>query len=191
MKKDLRIIKTEESLRKALLILLKTKSLETITISELCRVAQINRGTFYLHYRDVHGVFRHYFKEIVVDLQKAYEEPYIKTNFKINEMVPDMIQIFSHVKKYQAFYQIVFDEKIPMTYYYLVLDTIRKFMGESFSRNKAAWQKEENLNYIISYYANAILGMIIEWHKQNYTTPAKVLNQQLVQLISWDKLDKD
>lgn len=190
LKKDLRIIKTEDSLRKALLALLKTKPLETITISELCRLAQINRGTFYLHYRDVHGVFRHYFEEIVIDLQKAYEEPYLKTNFKINEMEPDMIQIFSHVKKYQAFYQIVFDEKIPMTYYYLVLDTIRKFMGESLGRERTARQMEVDFNYLISYHANAILGIIIEWHKQNYTTSPTELNQQLVKLLSWDNRDR-
>lgn len=190
MKKDLRIIKTEESLRKALLTLLKTNPLETITISELCRLAQINRGTFYLHYRDVHGVFRHYFKEIVEDLQKAYEEPYLKTNFKINEMKPDMIQIFSHVKKYQAFYQIVFDEKIPMTYYYLVFDTIRKFMGESLGRERNARQMDVDFNYLISYHANAILGVIIEWHKQNYTTSPTELNQQLVKLLSWENKDR-
>lgn len=186
MKKDLRVIKTQESLRRALLTLLKTKPLETITISELCRLAQINRGTFYLHYRDVHGVFRHYFEVIVEDLRKAYEEPYLKTNFKINKMTPDMIQIFSHVKKYQAFYQIVFDEKIPMTYYYLVFDTIRKFMGESLSRDKAARQMEADFNYLISYHANAIIGIIIEWHKQNYATPPEQLNQQLIKLTSWE-----
>ncbi len=184
VKKDLRIIKTEESLRKALLTLLKTKTLETITISELCRLAQINRGTFYLHYRDVHDVFRHYFEVIVEDFRKAYEKPYLNTNFNINNMTPDMIDIFNHVKKYKAFYQIIFDGKSPMTYYYLVFDTIRKFMEESLSIDNNAVYLDVDFDYLISYHANAIIGIIIEWHKQNYTTPIEILNEQLIKLIT-------
>lgn len=181
MKKDLRIIKTEESLRKALLTLLQTKPLETITISELCRLAKINRGTFYLHYKDVHGVFRHYFEVIVKDLRKAYEKPYLKTNFRINNITPDMVEIFAHVKKYQEFYQIVFDEKIPMTYYYLVFDTIRTFMSESLNSNM---ERGEDFDFLISFHANAILGIIIEWHKRDYITPIEEMNERLIKFVS-------
>lgn len=183
LKKDLRIIKTEDSLRKALLKLLKTKTLETITISELCRLAQINRGTFYLHYQDVHGVFRHYFEVIVDDLKEAYEEPYRKTNFNIRTMTSEMIEIFSHVKKYKTFYQIVFDEKIPMTYYYLVFDTIRKIMRESLEKHPLFNQEAEHFNYHISYHTNAIIGILLEWHRQDYIISPEELNQQLIKLL--------
>ncbi|MHA6252406.1 TetR/AcrR family transcriptional regulator [Oceanobacillus sp. CAU 1775] len=184
MKKDLRIIKTEESLRKALLELLKTKTLETISISELCRLAQINRGTFYLHYKDIHGVFRHYFEVIVDDLRKAYEEPYLRTNFQLNRMSPDMIKIFSHVKKYQAFYQIVFEERIPMTYYYLIFDTLRKFMGESLEKNGEIDKNKDELKFHISYHTNAIIGILVEWNRESYQTEIEDLNALLIELVT-------
>ena len=82
MKQDLRVVKTQENLRRALLTLLKSKPLETITVAELCRHANINRGTFYLHYKDVLEVFKKYFEVIVEDFGKAYVAPYYKTNFK-------------------------------------------------------------------------------------------------------------
>ncbi|WP_068672107.1 TetR/AcrR family transcriptional regulator [Oceanobacillus sp. Castelsardo] len=188
MKKDLRIIKTQESLRHALLTLLKSKPLETITIAELCRLANINRGTFYLHYRDVHGVFKHYLEVIIEDFRQSYEEPYYKTNFHIQNIKADMVKIFHHVKKYQDFYQIIFDERIPMTYYYLLFDTIRSFMKENL--DDSPWMGEPNikLEYLLSYQTNAILGILMEWHRQEYKTSIQELNQQLIAILSINNL---
>jgi AcrR family transcriptional regulator len=184
LKKDLRIIKTQESLRHALLTLLKSKPLETITIAELCRLANINRGTFYLHYKNVHGVFKHYLEVIVEDFRRSYEEPYYRTNFQIQNIEADMVKIFHHVKKYQDFYQIIFDERIPMTYYYLLFDTIRSFMKENIE--DSSWKEESDikLDYLLSYQTNAILGILMEWHRQEYKTSIQELNQQLIAILS-------
>ncbi|PAV29634.1 TetR family transcriptional regulator [Virgibacillus profundi] len=184
MKQDLRIIKTQESLRHALLSLLKSKPLESITIAELCRLAKINRGTFYLHYRDVHGVFKHYLEVIVEDLRQSYKEPYYKTNFIIKNIEADMIKIFHHVKKYQDFYKIIFDEKMPITYYYLLFDTVRSFMKETVNKEIQETESDIKIDYLISYQTNAILGILIEWHREGYRTSIDELNQQLIAIIS-------
>ncbi|WP_106498401.1 TetR/AcrR family transcriptional regulator [Lentibacillus sp. Marseille-P4043] len=184
MKKDLRIIKTQESLRHALLTLLKSKPLESITIAELCRMAKINRGTFYLHYKDVHEVLKHYLEVIVEDLRRSYEEPYYKTNFIVQNIEADMIKIFHHVKNYQDFYQIIFDERIPMMYYYLLFDTIRSFMKDSVDEGFLEVERDINLDYLISYQTNAILGILIEWHRQGYETSTQELNHQLIAILS-------
>lgn len=52
MTMDRRVRRTKKRLREALLGLLCTKSVEDITVSELAIKADINRGTFYTHYRD-------------------------------------------------------------------------------------------------------------------------------------------
>lgn len=72
MRTDMRIIKTKEALHNALLELLNEKTLEVISISEICRKAKINRGTFYLHYKQVEDLFEEYFKEITADLTRSY-----------------------------------------------------------------------------------------------------------------------
>ncbi|WP_313804876.1 TetR-like C-terminal domain-containing protein [Cytobacillus sp.] len=183
MKQDLRIIKTKDSLRHALLALLKQKPLETITIAELCRDANINRGTFYLHYKEVHEVFKEYLEVIVEDLKISYEEPYYKTNYHIQHLEADMIKIFHHVKKYKDFYQIIFDERIPMMYYYLLFDTVRSFMKESLGQHFEL-DHGVQLDYLISYQTNAILGMLIEWHRHGYETSIHDLNQHLITILS-------
>ena len=55
-KVDIRVQKTKERLKSALLSLLEEKSIDRITISEICRVSGINRNTFYQHYTDIHDL---------------------------------------------------------------------------------------------------------------------------------------
>ena len=50
MKTDRRVLKTEQALESALLKLMRGKSIDQITTTELCREAGINRNTFYAHY---------------------------------------------------------------------------------------------------------------------------------------------
>lgn len=181
MKADLRVLKTQESLRHALLDLLKEKPLESISVAELCRLAKINRGTFYLHYKDIHGVFESYFDAIVKDLRKSYEEPFFQTNFKIENMKSDMIEIFHHVQKYQRFYEIIFDEVIPLVYYYKLFNTIHMIMKENMK--SLSGENEVHLNYRVSYQTNAIIGLLIEWHREGYRSSPADLNNHLFLII--------
>lgn len=56
MKNDYRIRITKKLIRDSFLMLLKTKSLEKITIKEICCNANINRSTFYTHYTDIYNL---------------------------------------------------------------------------------------------------------------------------------------
>jgi AcrR family transcriptional regulator len=49
---DLRIIRTRESIQKALFELIEEKGFEAITVKDITTRAKINRGTFYAHYQD-------------------------------------------------------------------------------------------------------------------------------------------
>lgn len=50
---DRRVRKTKKLLKDCLTRLLKEKKIQNITVRELTEMADLNRGTFYLHYRDV------------------------------------------------------------------------------------------------------------------------------------------
>jgi len=50
---DRRVRRTKAMLRGALTELLKTKPVNEISVTELTRLADVNRGTFYGHYKDI------------------------------------------------------------------------------------------------------------------------------------------
>src|SRR5574344_572869 len=49
-KTDLRVVKTEKSIRAAFVELIVSKGYKNIKIKDICDKAEINRNTFYLHY---------------------------------------------------------------------------------------------------------------------------------------------
>ena len=51
---DRRVRKTKRQLRLALMKLMADKSIKDISVRELAAIADINRGTFYIHYKDVY-----------------------------------------------------------------------------------------------------------------------------------------
>ena len=53
---DLRIEKTERAIKNAFIELRAKKTLEKITVKELCAEACINKSTFYSHYEDIYAL---------------------------------------------------------------------------------------------------------------------------------------
>ena len=52
-KTDRRTLYTRQAIQDALLELLTEKEYADITVADLCRAAELNRGTFYLHYGNI------------------------------------------------------------------------------------------------------------------------------------------
>ena len=55
-KTDRRVRKTKAQLLQSLMTLMQEKDIKDISVKELSDLADINRGTFYLHYRDVYDM---------------------------------------------------------------------------------------------------------------------------------------
>lgn len=187
MKTDLRIIKTKEGLRTALLKMLEEKPLEQISISELCREAKINRGTFYLHYANVDALFEEYFREITRDLDIAYMEPYrFVKELNLARLNPKTIRIFNHIDKFKSFYRIVFSRNVPMQYYYMLFETMKALFLRNSSNEEVEGHKIDRQLYA-GYYANAIIGLMVQWYMDDFKLSVEEMNTQLVRIISLSK----
>ncbi len=74
MKSDMRIILTKRLLREGLLRCLEKKSIEKITIQELCDESGINRTTFYKHYQIPIQILHDMACDYADQLQLIFEE---------------------------------------------------------------------------------------------------------------------
>ncbi|MDO5409747.1 MAG: TetR/AcrR family transcriptional regulator [Lachnospiraceae bacterium] len=72
---DLRIQKTKTSIINAFIELRATKPIEKITITELSKLAMINKATFYKHYRDIYDLSESLEDEIIASILKSVPEP--------------------------------------------------------------------------------------------------------------------
>lgn len=62
---DKRIVKTKRSLKKALTDKLEKEDFEHISITELCRKAEVSRITFYSHYSDKYALLDDIFSDMI------------------------------------------------------------------------------------------------------------------------------
>ena len=72
---DIRIEKTKTALHNTFLELRSRKPLEKITIKELCEKAQINKSTFYSHYKDIYDLSDQLETEVVTSVIEAIPNP--------------------------------------------------------------------------------------------------------------------
>ena len=66
---DKRIRRTKKLLRQALTRLMQQKDFKSITVTDVVREADINRGTFYAHYRDVYDLRERIEAEMIADFR--------------------------------------------------------------------------------------------------------------------------
>lgn len=97
---DRRVRKTKQAIHSALSKLLLDKDIKDITIRELCETADINKSTFYLHYKDIYDCADS-LMNYVVDKTIKIMEPYNFTELvnHIPEIIEEIIQIFAENKE--------------------------------------------------------------------------------------------
>lgn len=88
---DRRIRKTRKLLRQCLAALLKEKRIQDITVREISDMADINRGTFYLHYKDVFDLMDQIESELLEELED------VLNHYQAGDLLSKPSGIFSEV----------------------------------------------------------------------------------------------
>ena len=90
-KMDSRVRRTKKLLREGLAQLMQEKSIKKISVRELSDLVEINRGTFYLHYKDIFDLVKgiedelfEEFEEIVNSHEALYSKNQVDGYFKEN-----------------------------------------------------------------------------------------------------------
>ena len=70
---DRRITRSKRALRQALIALLEERGFDSITVNDLCDRADLNRGTFYNHFRDKENLLAVLEDEVMADIAALQE----------------------------------------------------------------------------------------------------------------------
>lgn len=102
-KENRKVKYTKMVIRESLFKLLKTKQLNQITVKELCRLADINRGTFYSHYTDLFDLVEKLEEELIRNMRALIKFE----NIGQENQLEMFVDIFSHIKNNAEDYQII------------------------------------------------------------------------------------
>lgn len=80
VKGNRRILYTKKIIKESLIELLKNKKIHQITVTDICKSANINRGTFYTHYKDAYDLLQsmedEFFNQILEYIEETPVEDY-------------------------------------------------------------------------------------------------------------------
>ena len=73
-KQDRRVRYTKMVLRDSLLELMQTAPINKITVKDICERADVNRGTFYLHYQDPYDLMHQIENELIDEFRATLSQ---------------------------------------------------------------------------------------------------------------------
>ena len=103
---DLRVRRTHKLLWEALMVELSERTIEEITVSDICERAMVHRTTFYKHYEDKYALLEQGIRQMYNDLL-AEEEHKPPSAYSVEHPPPYFIRLFEHAAQHQHFYKLM------------------------------------------------------------------------------------
>jgi AcrR family transcriptional regulator len=167
---DLRVIRTKESIRDALIKLIDEKGFEAITVKDLTTKAKINRGTFYAHYQDKFDLMKKCEDEIMLELSSIVKTNFpsviasIKTDFPDVPPFPHTVLLFEYLNENSDTMKAVLGPKGDLSFQTRLKDLMWEIL---YGDNQNSFLKKENFlvpgQYLSSYLGNAMMGVVQQW----------------------------
>ncbi|QFF97791.1 TetR/AcrR family transcriptional regulator [Psychrobacillus glaciei] len=188
---DRRIARTRQMIRDAFTQLIEEKGFEAITISDLTEKADINRGTFYLHYKDKYDLFEQskevFFSElerIVGDAWDIVNEEYQK-NMQVELPFSFIIKLFEFLKENFVFMSVILGSNGDPSIQSGLKEIIEKKMYQNFFQYVIEENRMVPLDYLFAYVSSAHLGVIQYWLKSGMEKTPQEMAQILSQITFW------
>lgn len=158
-KTDRRVRRTKKVLRQALIHLLLEKDIKDISIIELTDRADVNRGTFYLHYRDIYDIYEQIESEMLEEFEFIFEK-HIHEKHRGN-LVPVVLEAFAFLAK-NADICIIILRSGDSSF-------LSKLIEMGKPKNKEEWQEllgemdEDLYEYYYAFITSGCVGLLRTW----------------------------
>lgn len=176
---DKRCKKTRKAIKTALMGLMSEKDISEITITEIADEADINRKTFYAHYKDVYGILDEIENDMIeklfhildnADILKSMYNPY-----------PLLKELTSEINKDFEFYKLLVQSKN----YNSLLNKIKGIFTEKFLELSGETIKadRELLSFAIDFISSGITSVYKTWFASERNISLEQLSKSMSLLI--------
>jgi AcrR family transcriptional regulator len=167
---DRRIKKTQLLLKETLTTLMEQKELRNITVRELTDLANINRGTFYLHYLDIYDMIEQFEEEIVSDLLGIVEKNSpISADYYI---LPVLIQVIEYLYNDMRFCKAMLGKNGDLQFLEKLKTTMMKQTRGSLPINQKKYD-ETFIRFLTVFIVSGGAGVFQEWLNDDCQVPLK------------------
>ena len=173
-------IRSRKLIRQAFYEILKEKSFEKITVTDIVKKADVNRSTFYAHYPDVMGVIEE-IQEEILDYTQNYMEEIDFQDFYTNPK-PYLQNIVKLVAENNELYRLLMTsamatKQLEQIKYILVERTIATVKAPELFKDKFV------LEFSVRFFMGGVVEVYTQWLYGVIDCSLEELTDQLAEMI--------
>ena len=179
-KVDRRVIKTRRQLKKGLAALMKEKSVNQITVKELVEEVDINRSTFYLHFKDIQDLLREIEENMEAQIKRAIEEhPIVSGNENAFYFIEDMFRVLDEEREIS---KALIGPNGDMGFIHRIERIIKE--NSRGTLEKMFPGKKEDLKYFYAFCLSGCLGLVKVWLNEGEDKSPEEMAQMTFNMIA-------
>ena len=179
-KEDRRVRRTKKLLTQALTQLLQEKQINEITVKELTDLADMNRGTFYLYYKDMFdmlekiedGMF-----EALDEIVSLHEHGDVSQQTK-----PILLDLFRFIEDNQEMCRVLLSPHGDMNFLHRLNEVVREKCLKAWP-NIRKEKGEADFDYHYSFVVFGCAGIIRAWVNRNCSESAEKMAEMAYGMI--------
>lgn len=177
---DRRVKRTKKLLRQGLISLLMEKDINSITINELVTLVDINRGTFYLHYKDLYDLLHQIEDDLRSELTGILNEYNIDGMKDENKLF--FVDILKFIKENADLVLLLLSQNGDLAF----LNKLKKAVEENCFQNlKQLYQHANPYSYAVftAYSVSGSIGVIQLWLENGHSESIESLASILANIV--------
>ena len=170
-KSESKYFNTAKKMDKALISLLEEKSFEYITISEICKRANVNRSTFYLHYENTIDLLNETARFLLDGFMAYFDDEQKSIAKKLMESTLDELNFISdgylqpyltYIKDNKSVFSIVLLHSVSFGFNEIFQKLYENIFNPILERYD---YPISDRRYAMMFYLNGITAVVTEWLK--------------------------
>lgn len=179
-KEDRRIRRTKKMLRQGLAELMNEKEFKDITVKDITERADMNRGTFYLHYCDTYDLLDKVENELITDFENMIDNYHPTEENHSAFVIID--QLFDYVADNMEICKTLFLSKSNTRFLKKFMNVITE-KGFEIQKELSYHRDPLHTEYLFSFLSYGIIGMLQKWFNSDMKMPKTELVDMLDNLL--------
>jgi len=167
---DRRVRRTKQLIKQSLIELMHEKPFNEIKIKDITERADLNRGTFYLHYVDIYDLLSSIENEIFETLEKLLLV-YHSNSLQISCF--DLLkEVFSYIETNRDLFEALLNSQVEEAFL-TKLQALIKTLGLELMQATYKDTSLPHYSYFLSFVLNGVLGVTEQWFKNGMDLSSK------------------
>lgn len=177
-KEDRRIRMTKLVIRESLIELMQQYPISKISVKMICETADINRSTFYAHYRDQYALLTAVQQEIITDIKNKI----ISTQFfhASNDSLPTLIQLLEYGRENASLIKILLSGNGDSFFQNELMQLVEEKMIRDFQGKKSL--PPHILEYLKRFVLDGFLSIMRHWLDEGCSDEPEMIAQLMMKL---------